>query len=527
MIDSSMFTQKGEKISSANSVDNPPTGEESLSNQKIYHDLFLHMNDGFAYCKVSFDSYGNPVDYVFHDVNKAYRQLIGVHDKPIIGRKATELLSNPKKETFNWIKTCGTVAQTGRRLTFEKRCLTLDKWFSVNAFCPEKGYFAMIIKDITKRKKTEQALRQSEKKYKKLANSIADPFFAVDSSLKFNYWNKASEKYTGINAESVLGKHFFEVFGKDKATRKAARIYLGVMRTKKAKTVIDRLPKCLDEAIFEIQIYPTGNGISVFAKDITERKKLQGSMEEYTRSLEEIVKIRTEKLKNVERLAAIGETAGMIGHDIRNPLQSIIGELYLAKDELNVLPECEAKQNLMTSINSIEEQTVYINKIVTDLQDYAKPLVPALQEIDLESNLQAVISALDIPENILLSYSVEKPFPMFKTDPSFMKRILTNLALNGVQAMQEKSDGELSINAFPREKSIIIAVVDTGPGIPDGVKEKIFRPLFTTKSKGQGFGLAVVKKLVEALGGSISFETKLGRGTTFIIELPLNYSGLA
>ncbi|MCL4429164.1 MAG: ATP-binding protein [Chloroflexi bacterium] len=93
-----------------------------------------------------------------------------------------------------------------------------------------------------------------------------------------------------------------------------------------------------------------------------------------------------------------------------------------------------------------------------------------------------------IPDNIELSYSVEKPFPMLKTDPSFMKRILTNLALNGVQAMQEKSDGALSISTFPREKSVIIATSDTGAGIPDAVKDKIFKPLFTTKSKGQGFG---------------------------------------
>ena len=127
----------------------------------------------------------------------------------------------------------------------------------------------------------------------------------------------------------------------------------------------------------------------------------------------------------------------------------------------------------------------------------------------------------------MLSYAVEKPFPLIKTDPSFMKRILTNLTLNGVQAMQEKGDGELSINAFPREKSFIIAIADTGPGIPDTVKEKIFMPLFTTKAKGQGFGLAVVKKLVDALGGNISFETKVGRGTTFIVELPLNPGGLS
>ena len=106
-------------------------------------------------------------------------------------------------------------------------------------------------------------------------------------------------------------------------------------------------------------------------------------------------------------------------------------------------------------------------------------------------------------------------------DSSFIKRILTNLILNGIQVMQEKGGGELRINAFPRAKTVIIAISDTGVGIPDAIKEKIFKPLFTTKSKGQGFGLAVVKKLVEALYGHISFETEVGKGTTFIIELPL------
>jgi signal transduction histidine kinase len=164
---------------------------------------------------------------------------------------------------------------------------------------------------------------------------------------------------------------------------------------------------------------------------------------------------------------------------------------------------------------------MYISKIVTDLQDYAKTLIPAFQEIDLEETIQAVISELDIPENVAASCVFEKPFPNFKTDPSFMKRILTNLVRNGVQAMQDKG-GKLTVSAFSRQQTIIVAVSDTGTGIPEEVKDKIFKPLFTTKSKGQGFGLAVVKKLVEALGGCISFETRVGRGTSFIIELPLN-----
>jgi PAS domain S-box-containing protein len=508
---------------SANSVWDKTAQKTPLNTQNLYKSLFSNMNDGFAYCKLEVDNYGKPVDYVFYDVNKTYRKLIGLHNQQIIGKKASELILNLKEEFFDCVKKCGIVALTGRSLSFEKRCSANDKWFSVNAFSPEKGYFAMTIKDVTGRKRTEQALRQSEKQYRKLANSITDPFFALDSSLKLNYWNKASEKIMGIAEKDALGKGFFDVFGKNKATTKAARVYLNVMKTKKSRISVGNLPKMVSEdEIFEIQIYPTGNGISVLAKNITERKKLQVALEEYAKHLEEIVKARTEKLKSVERLATIGETAGMVGHDIRNPLQSIVSELYLAKDEVNVLPACEAKQNLFESISSIEEQTMYINKIVTDLQDYAKALTPSYQEINLEETVQAIIAALDIPDNISLSYFVEKPFAMLKTDPSFMKRILTNLSLNGVQAMMEKNNGELSINAFQRGKSVLIAVGDTGPGIPDVVKEKIFKPLFTTKSKGQGFGLAVVKKLVDALGGEISFETKVGRGTTFIIELPLN-----
>jgi PAS domain S-box-containing protein len=520
MIETGRFSPKETKPSEKSS--NYPAGEEpQLIDLNIYHGLFLHMNEGFAYCKVIFDDLNKPVDYVFSDVNGAYRRLTGLYNKRVLGRKASEVFKNLDDEVLSSIKKCGPVASTGRSLMFERHCHVLDRWFNVNAYCPKKGYFAMIIKDITARKKTEQALRQSEKQYKKLANSITDPFFALDSSLKLNYWNRASEKFTGVNAENALGKHFFDVFGKSKATKKAVKAYTTVMKTNNPRTFIDNLPNVPSNIIFEIQIYPTGNGISVFAKDVTERKKLQGSLEQYTKRLEELVKIRTEKLKSVERLAAIGETAGMIGHDIRNPLQSIVSELYLAKDDLNDLPESETKKNLLESILSIEEQTMYISKIVTDLQDYAKTLTPSFQEIDLEETIQAVISELDIPENIAVSCVVEKPFPNFKTDPSFMRRILTNLVRNGVQAMQDKG-GKLTVSAFPRQQAIIMAVSDTGTGIPEEAKDKIFKPLFTTKSKGQGFGLAVVKKLVDALGGCISFETKVGRGTSFIIELPLN-----
>ncbi len=496
-----------------------PAPYEVNSKQDVYNSLFRRLNDAIAYCKVLYDEAGQPIDFVLCDVNPAFNRITHVNIKQMLGLKASDFLPDLTKQYCEWLKKCGKAVATRRALTMEKYFASLDKWLIFNGYCPEQGYFAIVIKDITAHRKTEQALRQSEKQYRKLADSITDPFFALNASLKVNYWNQACEKATGIAEAEAMGKQFFNVFKRGKLTRKAARVYVDVMRTRKPRTITDKLPNCGD-TIFEIQIYPTGNGISVFAKDVTERAKLQDSLEQYTKGLEEQIKIRTEKLKNAERFAAIGETAGMVGHDIRNPLQSIIGELYLAKEDLNGLPQSEIKENLLSSINLIEEQTLYINKIVSDLQDFAKQSVPTIQDVNFEYAIQDVIAGLDIPEKITISYAFKQPFPNLKSDPVFIKRIFTNLALNGIQAM-EVHGGKLAINAFSREKSVIIAISDTGVGIPEEVRSNMFKPLFTTKSKGQGFGLAVVKKLVEALGGNVSFESKIGKGTTFIIELPL------
>ena len=225
-------------------------------------------------------------------------------------------------------------------------------------------------------------------------------------------------------------------------------------------------------------------------------------------------------MRDAERLATIGETAGMVGHDIRNPLQAIIGELYLSKDSLHSIPESEAKQELADSMRVIEEQVVYINKIVTDLQDYAKPLAPCLEENDVEQIVDSVLSTMDIPENIEVTYSIEKGFPKLMIDASYMKRILTNLIANARQAMP--NGGKITINAYCTGDKAFVSVEDTGEGIPEGAKSRIFKPLFTTKAKGQGFGLPVVKRLTEALNGTVTFETTEGKGTKFIVELPKN-----
>lgn len=512
-------------VTKVNQTKSVVTQEKEFEKEQVdlYKNLFDRMSDAVIYCKILYDDKGSPVDFLVIDTNLAFKRLIHIPDALLRKKKASQFLPLLNPRYTDWLGRCIQAVSSQRSLSIEKFGFILNKWLAFNGFSPAKGYFAMIIKDITWRKKIEKALRQGERKYRKLANSITDPFFAVDSTLKITYLNKASENIMKLKGAEAISRHLFEVFGKTKMTDKAKSVFLEVMRTKNPRTFIDSLPKADDRILFEIEVYPTGNGIAVLAKDVTELKKQQLSLEEYTQHLEQLVKTRTEKLKNAERLATIGETAGMIGHDIRNPLQSIIGELYLAKDELAKLPDNQEKKSVLDCVNYIEEQTFYINKIVTDLQDYAKPPSRTLQEISLESVMHKMKTFVDIPRNVEVTFIIPKPVPTIKTDASFIKRILANLIRNGIQAMEEVG-GEITLSAFTRESSVIIAVSDTGGGIPPEIQDRIFKPLFTTKSKGQGFGLAVVKKLTEALGGNVSYETKVGEGTTFIVELPLNPS---
>ena len=237
-------------------------------------------------------------------------------------------------------------------------------------------------------------------------------------------------------------------------------------------------------------------------------------------TLEAIIEERTQKLKASERLATIGETAGMVGHDIRNPLQAIMGEIYLAKDELTTVPESGTKQSLRETLAMIEEQIGYINKIVTDLQDFAKPLLPCMEETNLQTILQSTLPMINIPETVEVSLVLQEELPNFKSDTGYIKRVITNLISNAVQAMPK--GGKLTVKTHRENGSAVLIVEDTGVGIPENAKSKLFQPLFTTKSKGQGFGLAVCKRLVDAMGGTITFESEEGKGTKFTVKLPMN-----
>jgi len=144
-------------------------------------------------------------------------------------------------------------------------------------------------------------------------------------------------------------------------------------------------------------------------------------------------------------MAAIGETASMVGHDIRNPLQSVTGELYLISHEVNNMPDGESKQAIQESLEIIEENLIYINKIIVDLQDYARPLIPEMANVNIAGLLNSTLQTINIPANIKLNVETNSDLTL-KTDAAFIRRAVTNLVNNAIQAMP--SGGGVNIDNF-------------------------------------------------------------------------------
>jgi signal transduction histidine kinase len=264
-------------------------------------------------------------------------------------------------------------------------------------------------------------------------------------------------------------------------------------------------------------------GFQGIARDITERKQMESELRRYSEHLEEIVLERTKKLQQAERLAAIGQTAAMVGHDLRNPMQTIVGALYLTKKKLESLPESSkktlAQSSVIETFEAIERELGYMNKIVSDLQDYAAPLNPELTQVDMRAFTEEIMSQTDTPRSISTRLTVSDRSLKVMIDRTMIRRVFTNLITNAIQAMP--NGGELRVSLSRTGKDLLVSFRDTGAGIPEEYMDSLFKPLFTTKAKGQGFGLAVCKRMVEAHGGSIAVESKLGEGSTFTVKLPI------
>jgi signal transduction histidine kinase len=267
-----------------------------------------------------------------------------------------------------------------------------------------------------------------------------------------------------------------------------------------------------------------------FAAALEEDKKsLQNSAEKISQlnaSLEQRVQERTQELRDMqeqlvrqEKLAVLGQLAGSVGHELRNPLGVISNAVYFLK-----MAQPEANQKIKEYLDIIENATRISEKIVTDLLDFTRVGSIDRELVSVPQLVQQTLERFPVPEYIQLTLDLPADLPQVYVDSQHMLQVFGNLTLNACQSMPPAvgtpKNNKLVIAARAQGDMISVSVQDTGVGISRENMKKLFEPLFTTKPKGIGLGLAVSRKLIEANGGRIEGQSELGQGSIFTVYLP-------
>ena len=398
-----------------------------------------------------------------------------------------------------------------------------------------KPYLLAIHRDITEKKKLDRDLRES-KAHIAEANQIMAGVLAHTHMMaalldrEFNYiWvNRAYAETCRHDISFFPGKNHFELYPHEENQE----IFQNVVDTGE--------PFLVDAKPFEFPDQPE-RGITYWdwslipVKDsagkvkslvftlaeVTARKKAENVVKEYSERLELMVEERTDELKKTqeqllrkEKLAVIGQLAASVAHEIRNPLGVISNSIYFLKMTLS-----DADEKTKEYLEMISEEIWKSNKIVSELLDLSRVKALNKEKIKFDSLISRILNTNPAPENINFKSHINSNLPLIFVDPDKITQVLLNLLTNSYQAMPD--GGDLIINAQLEKNELQLSVTDTGKGISKENLEKIFEPLFTTRARGIGLGLAVCKNLIEIHNGNLEVESTEGKGSTFTISLPV------
>jgi signal transduction histidine kinase len=249
-----------------------------------------------------------------------------------------------------------------------------------------------------------------------------------------------------------------------------------------------------------------------YFEELSQRKSLQDSLEQQVNErTKELVEAQSRLVRN-ERLAAIGELAGMIGHDLRNPLAGIKNAVYVVRKKQSGLGEVG-----LSMLDTIDQAVEHADSIIADLLDYGREINLQMEEQSSKALIDYSILSLKIPSNIAIKQNIQNT--LLRVDGNKIQRVFANLIKNAFDAMPK--GGELAISSIQKENTVDFIFRDTGIGMSKEVAAKIFTPLFTTKAQGMGLGLVICKRFVEAHKGKLSVESEQNKGTAFIVSLPI------
>jgi len=444
--------------------------------------------------------------------NQAFADLLGYTKEELLGLNLSQISD---KEGFAKFRKETKKRQRGQSSKYEIKLYTKAgevKYFSVSA-TPLSDYKGTVtgtlglLDDITERKRAEEALRESEEKYRDLIENINDFVYTLDLNGNFTSANKIAFETFGYTSDDLYKTNFIDLLP-EKYQAQALKDFQTILKHGEIRNAVAVIKSKEGKEVWlefnSTAIVKDGKvvGTRGVARDITERKRAE------------------ELLRESEKLAATGRIAARIAHEINNPLGGIKNSFLLIKD---AIPKDHPYYQY---VGRIEKEIDRIAHIVHQMFDLYRQDREPTKQFSVDETIRDVVALLESScreRQVNIEIDTGEA-PVVDTMPEgSLRQVLFNVIQNAIEA---SPPGKMvKVTAGASKNFFTLTVSDQGKGIPEKIRSHIFEPFFTTKSAevtgGLGLGLSVSKSLVEAMGGSLDFESKTGKGTKFSIVLPM------
>ncbi|MDB5891503.1 MAG: luxQ 2 [Polaromonas sp.] len=491
---------------------------QALAASERYRNLLASINEGYCVVELVFDAQNKPIDFVYLETNPAFEKLTGM--RQALGKRVRELV--PDLED-HWFETLGQVVLTGKPIRMTNEARAMDRWFDMYAFRmgeTSSRKAVMLFNNITEQKKTEVALRDSEALYRSLFSSMDEGFCVIemvfsDDNVALDYRflevNPIFEKQTGlVDATGRLMRElapdheqsWFDLYGQVALTGEPVRIQL------EGKAL---------QRWFDIQAFRIGGPgslkVAIIFNNVTNRIQAEQTMKAQAMALIDIDRRKDEFL-------------AMLSHELRNPLAAISNAthlLQLKKDDDPLLKQARG---------IIERQVGQLTHLVNDLLEISRITTGRVQLRLEQVAVQGIVErALETTQPLMLQRGHKltvslPPAPLWLyADAARLEQVLVNLVTNAAKYTEER--GQIAVTVQQEGAIMVLRVSDTGLGIPAELLPKIF-DLFTQAERsldrsdgGLGIGLCLVQRLVELHGGEVEAHSVLGKGSEFVVRLPM------
>ncbi len=375
--------------------------------------------------------------------------------------------------------------------------------------------------------RAERALRAASQYARSLIEASLDPLVTISTEGTITDVNEATAKATGVARETLIGSDFADYFTEPQKAREVYREVFEKGFVTDYPLAIRHTSGRVTEVLYNASLYrdPKGavTGVFAAARDVTARNRAEEAQQEALAHLEQsLADLRAAQAQLVrsEKLAAVGTLAGGVAHEINNPLMGVMGYVDYAR-------RSSSEPSVQKLLDGAKTGLERIRDLVKRLVAATTPLAWEWETLSLPIVLTQVLTALERDFKtcgIAVETALPADLPAVQATEEALRQVFASLLSNARDALTESRERKIRVSARRENDKVVIAVSDSGPGIPSDIQERIFDPFFTTKPPGQGtgLGLPIARNVVEALGGSITIHSEPGQGATFTVALPIS-----